>query len=52
MLYDPTTDTYHLHYQWHPNHVNWGNISWGFVKLYNLDYAMLMELATPHLRIW
>ncbi|KAF1843775.1 glycoside hydrolase family 32 protein [Cucurbitaria berberidis CBS 394.84] len=29
MLYDPTTDTYHLHYQWHPNHVNWGNISWG-----------------------
>jgi beta-fructofuranosidase len=29
MLYDPTADTYHLHYQWHPNHVNWGNISWG-----------------------
>ncbi|CAG5146954.1 uncharacterized protein ALTATR162_LOCUS1960 [Alternaria atra] len=29
MMYDPTTETYHLHYQWHPNHVNWGNISWG-----------------------
>ncbi|KAF2798252.1 glycoside hydrolase family 32 protein [Melanomma pulvis-pyrius CBS 109.77] len=29
MMYDPTTDTYHLHYQWHPYHVNWGNISWG-----------------------
>lgn len=29
MMYDPTEDTYHLHYQWHPNHVNWGNISWG-----------------------
>ncbi|CAO2656179.1 Nn.00g049820.m01.CDS01 [Neocucurbitaria sp. VM-36] len=29
MMYDPTTDTYHLHYQWHPNHINWGNISWG-----------------------
>ncbi|KAJ4321859.1 hypothetical protein N0V94_002692 [Neodidymelliopsis sp. IMI 364377] len=29
MMYDPTTDTYHLHYQFHPNHVNWGNISWG-----------------------
>jgi len=28
-MYDPTTDRYHLHYQWHPNHVNWGNISWG-----------------------
>ncbi|PNH45698.1 hypothetical protein VD0004_g2232 [Verticillium dahliae] len=28
-LYDPTTETYHLHYQYHPNHVNWGNISWG-----------------------
>ncbi|KAF3004814.1 hypothetical protein E8E13_003602 [Curvularia kusanoi] len=29
MMYDPTTETYHLQYQFHPNHVNWGNISWG-----------------------
>jgi beta-fructofuranosidase len=29
MMYDPTEDRYHLHYQFHPNHVNWGNISWG-----------------------
>ncbi|KAF2707392.1 glycoside hydrolase family 32 protein [Pleomassaria siparia CBS 279.74] len=29
MMYDPNTDTYHVHYQWHPYHVNWGNISWG-----------------------
>ncbi|ORY15821.1 sucrose-6-phosphate hydrolase [Clohesyomyces aquaticus] len=29
MMYDPTRDIYHLMYQWHPNHVNWGNISWG-----------------------
>ncbi|KAF2007732.1 glycoside hydrolase family 32 protein [Amniculicola lignicola CBS 123094] len=29
MMYDPTRDTYHLMYQWHPYHVNWGNISWG-----------------------
>lgn len=29
MMYDPAEDRYHLHYQWHPNHVNWGNISWG-----------------------
>lgn len=28
-MYDPTTKTYHLMYQWHPNHVSWGNISWG-----------------------
>ncbi|KAJ0158767.1 Levanase [Colletotrichum tanaceti] len=28
-VYDPATQTYHLHYQFHPNHVNWGNISWG-----------------------
>ncbi|GJC81526.1 levanase [Colletotrichum liriopes] len=28
-VYDPATETYHLHYQFHPNHVNWGNISWG-----------------------
>lgn len=28
-VYDPTTQTYHLHYQFNPNHVNWGNISWG-----------------------
>ncbi|KAF2660606.1 glycoside hydrolase family 32 protein [Lophiostoma macrostomum CBS 122681] len=29
MMYDPTRDVYHLMYQWHPYHVNWGNISWG-----------------------
>ncbi|KAH3910442.1 hypothetical protein HBI56_204150 [Parastagonospora nodorum] len=29
MMYDPAKDRYHLHYQWHPNHVSWGNISWG-----------------------
>lgn len=23
-VYDPATDTYHLMYQWHPYHVNWG----------------------------
>ncbi|TLD17659.1 uncharacterized protein PgNI_02167 [Pyricularia grisea] len=28
-VHDPVTDTYHLHYQFHPNHVNWGNVSWG-----------------------
>ncbi|KAK1975207.1 glycosyl hydrolase [Colletotrichum cereale] len=28
-MYDPATETYHLHYQYHPNHVAWGNISWG-----------------------
>ncbi|KAL5422263.1 hypothetical protein PMIN04_004889 [Paraphaeosphaeria minitans] len=29
MMYDPTRDEYHLMYQWHPNHIDWGNISWG-----------------------
>lgn len=28
-LYDPNTGLYHLHYQFHPSHVDWGNISWG-----------------------
>lgn len=28
-MYDPVRDEYHLSYQWHPNHYNWGNISWG-----------------------
>lgn len=28
-MYDPIRDEYHLSYQWHPNHFNWGNISWG-----------------------
>ncbi|KAH7138125.1 sucrose-6-phosphate hydrolase [Dendryphion nanum] len=29
MVYDPTREEYHVMYQWHPNHVDWGNISWG-----------------------
>ncbi|EJT71785.1 hypothetical protein GGTG_11039 [Gaeumannomyces tritici R3-111a-1] len=28
-VYEPATDLYHLHYQFHPNHVGWGNVSWG-----------------------
>ncbi|KAJ8612776.1 hypothetical protein MRB53_037247 [Persea americana] len=28
-VYDPTRDEYHIMYQWHPQHINWGNISWG-----------------------
>lgn len=28
-MYDPTEDQYHIFYQWHPEHINWGNISWG-----------------------
>jgi sucrose-6-phosphate hydrolase SacC (GH32 family) len=24
MMYDPTRDEYHLMYQWHPNHIDWG----------------------------
>jgi len=28
-MYDPTRDLYYLSYQWHPQHINWGNISWG-----------------------
>lgn len=29
-MYDPTRDEYDLFYQWHPEHINWGNISWGY----------------------
>lgn len=24
-FYDPTRDVYHLSYQFHPEHINWGN---------------------------
>ncbi|KAA8898955.1 sucrose-6-phosphate hydrolase [Sphaerosporella brunnea] len=27
--YDPHRDEYHLMYQFNPNHVQWGNMSWG-----------------------
>lgn len=23
-MYDPIQGVYHMHYQFHPNHVNWG----------------------------
>jgi beta-fructofuranosidase len=28
-MYDPVRDEYHMHYQWHAHHVEWGNITWG-----------------------
>ncbi|KAJ5621958.1 hypothetical protein N7528_005190 [Penicillium herquei] len=28
-MYDPVRKLYHLHYQFHPNHIEWGNVSWG-----------------------
>ncbi|KAJ5241740.1 uncharacterized protein N7469_000067 [Penicillium citrinum] len=28
-MYDPVRGIYHLHYQYHPNHISWGNVSWG-----------------------
>jgi beta-fructofuranosidase len=31
-MYDPIRDEYHVLYQWHPSHINWGNISWGAAK--------------------
>lgn len=28
-MYDPHRDIYHLFYQWHPHHINWGKVcSW------------------------
>lgn len=48
MMYDPTADTYHLHYQWHPNHVNWGNISWGYVSLLYSTETDLTNIDMPH----
>lgn len=26
-MYDPGTGLYHMMYQWHYNHVNWGEIA-------------------------
>lgn len=50
MMYDPTTETYHLQYQFHPNHVNWGNISWGCVNINTPIKLTLTPLVTPHPR--
>jgi len=37
-VYDPSRDMYHLHYQWHPQHINWGNISWGHAQSRDMIY--------------
>lgn len=31
-MYDPVRDEYHGYYQSHPEHISWGNISWGGAK--------------------
>ncbi|BFZ63199.1 hypothetical protein YB2330_004319 [Saitoella coloradoensis] len=33
--YDSATGLYHMMYQWHPNHIQWGNISWGHAVSYD-----------------
>ncbi|KAF2860736.1 glycoside hydrolase family 32 protein [Piedraia hortae CBS 480.64] len=35
-MYDPLRGNYHLFYQWHNNHVNWGNMTWGHAISKNL----------------
>jgi hypothetical protein len=36
-MYDPVRNLYHLHYQFHPNHVNWGMIS-SHKELFEIEY--------------
>jgi hypothetical protein len=36
-MYDPVRNLYHLHYQFHPNHVNWGMIS-SHNELFKMEY--------------
>ena len=33
MMYDPTRDEYHVMYQWHPYHVNWGELPMAYQQL-------------------
>ncbi|KAF9530381.1 glycosyl hydrolase [Crepidotus variabilis] len=47
-MYDPVKDEYHLFYQWHPNHVQWGNISWGHAVSKNLvTWTDVAHRGTP-----
>lgn len=49
-MYDPTRKEYHLFYQWHPNHVNWGNISWGHAI--SKDLVSWTDVAHTGLPAW
>ena len=43
-LYDPATNLYHMHYQFHPLHVNWGKTPTRFGL--QTDLSTLTVLST------
>lgn len=46
-MYDPVEGVYHLHYQFHPNHVNWGMSSFSKSKIFtNLGTDQILQATS------
>jgi beta-fructofuranosidase len=42
-----------MHYQWHPNHVTWGNISWGHATSEDMiTWRDVDHFSSDHIRAW
>ena len=49
LVYDDTTNTYHMYYQYNPNGNSWGDMSWGHATSHDLINWQEQAVAIPML---